>query len=115
MDLTTTFTLPSFAKINWLLRILGKRTDGYHEVITVLQTISVSDQIRFNLTEGPTIILTCDDPEIPTDETNLIIKAGLALQRRLATTLGARIQLTKRIPAKAGLGGASSNAATTLL
>jgi 4-diphosphocytidyl-2-C-methyl-D-erythritol kinase len=107
--------LPSFAKINWFLRILGKRSDGYHEVITVLQTVSLRDDITFNLREDSGITLSCDDPEIPTDETNLIVKAALALQKRLRCTHGAEIKLTKRIPAKGGLGGASSNAAVTLL
>ncbi len=107
--------LPSFAKINWHLRILGKRADGYHELITVLQTISLHDELTFNLRDDNTIALHCDDPQIPTDQTNLVVKAALALQRRVNVTHGAEINLLKRIPAKAGLGGGSSNAAVTLL
>lgn len=102
--------LPSFAKINWSLRILGKRPDGYHEVATVLQTISVCDELAFELRDDDQILLTCDDPDIPTDDSNLIVKAAKALNCR-----GVDISLTKRIPAKGGLGGASSNAAVTLL
>ena len=103
--------LPSFAKINWTLRILGKRPDGYHEVVTVLQTISLSDELSFEVRDEPGISLTCDDPAIPIDDSNLIVKAARALQ----PDQGVRIHLTKRIPAKGGLGGASSNAAVTLL
>ena len=104
--------LPSFAKINWHLRILGKRPDGYHELQTVLQTISLHDDLTFKPRDDGKILLSCNDPEIPIDETNLIVKAARALQKR---SLGADISLIKRIPSKAGLGGASSNAAVTLL
>ena len=107
--------LPSFAKINWVLRILGRRPDAYHEVLTLLQTISLRDDLSFELRADGKLTLTCDNSEIPTDNTNLIIKAGLALQERLESKQGAEIKLTKRIPAKGGLGGASSNAAVTLL
>lgn len=108
---TTSATFPSFAKINWFLRILGKRPDGYHEIETVLQTISLHDEITFQL-DG-SLTLTCDDPAIPTDDTNLIIRAASALRDR--DSYGADITLKKRIPAQGGLGGASSNAAVTLL
>lgn len=107
--------LPSYAKINRLLRILGKRPDGYHEVLTVLQTVSLCDDLEFELRDDGKLTLVCDDPRIPTDETNLIIKAALALKQKLQTPLGADIKLTKRIPAQGGLGGASSNAAVTLM
>jgi len=112
---TTSLKLPSFAKINRLLRILGKRPDGYHEVLTVLQTVSLHDDLEFQLRADGKLTLVCDDPRIPTDETNLIIKAAAALKEKLQTSLGADIKLTKRIPAQGGLGGASSNAAVTLM
>lgn len=102
--------LPSFAKINWTLRIFGKRPDGYHEVVTVLQTISLCDELAFELRDDDRISLTCNDPSIPVDDSNLIVKAAKALNGG-----GVDIDLTKRIPAKGGLGGASSNAAVTLL
>ena len=111
----TSLKLPSFAKINRLLRVLGKRPDGYHEIFTVLQTISLHDDLEFELRTDGKLTLVCDDPRIPTDETNLIIKAAIALQEKLETPLGADIKLTKRIPAQGGLGGASSNAAVTLI
>jgi 4-diphosphocytidyl-2-C-methyl-D-erythritol kinase len=111
----TSLQLPSFAKINWLLRILGKRSDAYHEIVTVLQTISLCDDLAFALSEDGQITLSCDDPGIPTGDTNLIVRAAALMQQRLSSTQGCEIRLTKRIPAKAGLGGASSNAATTLM
>jgi 4-diphosphocytidyl-2-C-methyl-D-erythritol kinase len=103
--------LPSFAKINWNLRILGKRPDGYHEVATVLQSISLCDELVFRLRDDNEISLSCDDPEIPVDDSNLIVRAA----RALSSTRGADIKLLKKIPAKGGLGGGSSNAAVTLL
>ena len=111
----TSLKLPSFAKINRLLQVLGKRPDGYHEIFTVLQTISLCDDLEFELRADGKLTLACDDPRIPTDETNLIVKAAAALQEKLQTPLGADIRLTKRIPAQGGLGGASSNAAVTLI
>jgi len=103
--------LPSFAKINWSLRILGKRPDGYHEVATILQSISLCDEIVFELRDDDRVSLSCDDPTIPVDESNLVVRAARALSHRH----GADIRLFKKIPAKAGLGGGSSNAAVTLL
>ena len=114
--ITTPVKFPSFAKINWSLRILGKRPDGYHELETVLQTISLHDEVTFKLNEdGLPFTLTCDDPTIPTDNSNLIRKAALHLQTCFQDWFGAEIYLQKRIPAEGGLGGGSSNAAVTLL
>jgi 4-diphosphocytidyl-2-C-methyl-D-erythritol kinase len=110
----TSLKLPSFAKINWSLQVLGKRSDGYHEIVTLLQTVSLCDELTFEPRDDSEIVLHCDDPAIPTGETNLIVKAALALRKRLGSSLGAEITLTKRIPAQGGLGGASSNAAVTL-
>ena len=104
--------LPSFAKINWTLRIFGRRPDGYHEVATILQSISLCDELTFELREDQEISLTCDDPTITTDDSNLVIRAAKALQEN---DRGVNISLSKRIPAKGGLGGGSSNAAVTLL
>lgn len=112
---TTSLKFPSYAKINSHLQVLGKRSDGYHELLTVLQTISLCDELEFELRHDGELTLICNDPRIPTDETNLIIKAALALKEGLQTSLGASIRLTKRIPAQGGLGGASSNAAVTLI
>jgi 4-diphosphocytidyl-2-C-methyl-D-erythritol kinase len=103
--------LPSFAKINLILRILGRRPDGYHEVATVLQSISLCDELVFETRGDDRIVLTCDDPDIPVDENNLIVRAALALRAKR----GVDIRVEKKIPPKGGLGGGSSNAAITLL
>jgi 4-diphosphocytidyl-2-C-methyl-D-erythritol kinase len=103
--------LPSFAKINWILRILGKRADGYHEIATVLQSVSLCDELTFAVRDDNEISLRCNDPSVPVDESNLIVKAA----RSLSNQHGADITLLKKIPARGGLGGGSSNAAVTLL
>lgn len=97
----------SYAKINWSLRITGKRADGFHDLETIFQTISLHDELTFR--ESDRMSLTCDDPTIPTDETNLILRAARAVNARPTA-----IDLRKRIPAGGGLGGGSSNAAATL-
>jgi 4-diphosphocytidyl-2-C-methyl-D-erythritol kinase len=108
-------SLPSFAKINWSLRILGKRPDNFHELRTTLQTISLHDQLNFALSEDQQIALSCNDPSIPTDEGNLIVRAAHALRDRFSIRKGVRMKLEKNIPVRAGLGGGSSNAAVALL
>jgi 4-diphosphocytidyl-2-C-methyl-D-erythritol kinase len=113
--ITTAVTVPSFAKINWFLHVLGKRPDGYHEVVTVLQTISLQDELTFELREDGPLNLSCDDPTIPVDNTNLVMKAALYLQESFQDSFGGEIHLRKRIPAQGGLGGGSSNAAIALM
>ena len=108
-------SLPAFAKINFDLRILGKRADGYHELDTIFQTISLHDTIRFSLSNTADIGFSCDDPSLPLDADNLVVRAARALQDRFAIGRGARIRLEKRIPARAGLGGGSSDAAITMV
>jgi 4-diphosphocytidyl-2-C-methyl-D-erythritol kinase len=110
-----TLTVPAFAKINLSLRIPGRRPDGYHEVLTVLQTISLHDTLKITVTDSPHIILSCDDRSIPTGAENIVIRAARALQEQCAPNMGAYIRLEKRIPSAAGLGGGSSDAAVTLL
>jgi 4-diphosphocytidyl-2-C-methyl-D-erythritol kinase len=107
------FTLPSFAKINWLLRILGRRADGFHELCTIFQTVSLFDEITF--TESDRLSLSCNIETIPADDTNLILKAAQILKQDFDVRQGAQIHLEKRIPAPGGLGGGSSNAAIALL
>ncbi len=106
-------SLPSFAKINWHLRIVGKREDGFHELWTIFQTVSLCDELIFE--EAEELILTCDNPLIPVGETNLIVRAARSLQAEFGTNFRAKIHLQKRIPAPGGLGGGSSNAAVALL
>lgn len=109
------FTLPSFAKINLTLRVLGRRADGYHELNTVFQTISLHDELTFSARADARLELTCDAPGIPCDETNLVHRAGVALRERYGVNRGASVALRKKIPAGAGLGGGSSNAAVALV
>ncbi len=111
--LEKTFALPSFAKINWFLRILGKRDDGFHELCTVFQIVSLHDLLTFG--ESDRLILTCNDRNIPTDDKNLIVRAAKLLGEKHGIKKGAEIHLEKRIPAPGGLGGGSSNAAIALL
>ncbi|HWW74225.1 MAG TPA: 4-(cytidine 5'-diphospho)-2-C-methyl-D-erythritol kinase [Pyrinomonadaceae bacterium] len=109
------FTLPAFAKINLGLRVHGRREDGYHELTTVFQTVSLHDTLSFqNLPDGR-LELTCSDPEIPADENNLVLRAAAALRERYGVRRGASIKLEKVVPAGGGLGGGSSDAAVTLV
>jgi 4-diphosphocytidyl-2-C-methyl-D-erythritol kinase len=110
-----TLTLPAFAKINWSLRVIGRRVDGYHEIDTVFQTISLRDTIRITPSEKNDIVLSCDDRSLPSDERNLVWRAASALRVRCAIRTGAYIRLEKCIPVHAGLGGGSSDAAATLI
>lgn len=107
-------TIPAFAKINWNLRVLGKRADSYHEIDTVLQTISLHDRLTFATSDHEGIRLWCDDRSIPSDESNLVWRAAAALRDRCSTKAGVTIRLEKRIPSEAGLGGGSADAAATL-
>ena len=109
------FQLPAFAKINLSLRVLGKREDGYHELDTIFQTVSLHDTIRISAIESSEIAFSCDDRSLPTDSHNLVVRAATALRDRVNTKKGVRICLEKRIPTHAGLGGGSSDAAATLI
>ena len=109
------FILPAFAKINLALRVLGRRDDGYHEIRTILQTITLHDRLTFEKLEADRVELVCDAPDIPADESNLVHRAAHALRDRYGITQGARINLEKNVPHQAGLGGGSADAAITLL
>jgi 4-diphosphocytidyl-2-C-methyl-D-erythritol kinase len=101
-------------KINLLLNVLGRRSDGFHEIETLFHPVHVCDQLSFSrATVGLT--LTCSDPRLPVDSTNLVHRAGSAFLERASIRDGVRIHLEKRIPMEAGLGGGSGNAAHTLL
>lgn len=105
-------TLNSPAKLNLFLRVLGKRPDGYHELASLFQTISLSDTLHFELSDCDQ--LTCTDPTLPTDGSNLALKAVDLFRRKTGLRFHVKIHLEKNIPTQAGLGGGSSNAATTL-
>ena len=106
--------LESPAKINLRLEILGKREDGYHELRTVFQKISLHDTLYFSLREERGISIKADHPDLPTGEDNLVHKAVLSMIRESDYQGGVEVQIEKRIPLGAGLGGGSSNAATAL-
>jgi 4-diphosphocytidyl-2-C-methyl-D-erythritol kinase len=108
-------SLPSYAKLNWDLRVLGRRADGYHELSTFFQSITLHDTIHVRACSGNKVALTCADAELQSAEDNLILRAAGALQARFGINTGADLHLEKRIPLGAGLGGGSSNAAIALL
>lgn len=109
------FSLPSYAKINLSLRVLGRRADGYHELHTIFQTITLCDRLTFNALDSNQLELECDDADVPSDDTNLVLRAAYALRKRFLIERGAHVQLSKSIPVGGGLGGGSSNAAVALL
>jgi 4-diphosphocytidyl-2-C-methyl-D-erythritol kinase len=104
-------TLKAPAKINWFLNILGKRSDGYHEIQSLMQKVTLYDQLTFDLSDN--LILETGAP-IPSEQ-NLIYKAAMLLKNRYGIDRGAVIYLEKKIPMGAGLGGGSSDAAAALL
>ena len=107
-------SIPSFAKINWTLEILGRRPDGYHELRTLLQTIDLADRLVYTRLEQD-IEVICDNADVPSDETNLAYRAAVSLRDFTGIKNGVRLNIEKRIPVAGGLGGGSSNAAVTLL
>lgn len=102
-------------KINLALEVLGKRDDGFHEIRSLMVSVGLHDELRFTPTESEAITLTCDDADIPCDGSNLIHRAAMALRHHTGVMRGCEIDLVKRIPIGAGMGGGSSDAATTLL
>ncbi|MBN1489804.1 MAG: 4-(cytidine 5'-diphospho)-2-C-methyl-D-erythritol kinase [Phycisphaerae bacterium] len=103
------------AKINWTLDLLERRSDGYHELETVASSLDWGDELTFApQPDSADVTITCNDTSVPTDERNLVHKAAMRLARRAGVREGAAITLNKRIPAGAGLGGGSSDAAATL-
>jgi len=111
-----TITVTAPAKINLHLEVLGQRPDGFHELAMVMQTIDLVDVLELSPTADASLELSCDQPELPTDGSNLIVKAGALLRERSGLPeLGARVHLRKRIPIGAGLAGGSSNGAAALV
>jgi 4-diphosphocytidyl-2-C-methyl-D-erythritol kinase len=104
----------SFAKINLGIEVLGTRPDGYHDILTLFQSIDLADVLDISELPGGEIALSGDDPEVPWDGTNLIHRAAALLQAETGCPKGARIAVAKSIPAGKGLGGGSSNAAAAL-
>ena len=103
----------AFAKVNLFLEIIKKRSDGYHEIRTVFQTISLADELILEKTDEG-IIINCQDNNIPCDENNLIYKAAKLIKEISGYNKGINIILKKNIPVAAGLGGGSSDGAATI-
>lgn len=104
------FTLKTPAKINWFLSVLGKREDGYHEILSLMQSISLYDHLTFEHSDR---IEIKTDADIPLEK-NLVYRAAVLLKEKLSVSKGAVITLNKEIPLAAGLGGGSSDAACAL-
>ena len=106
------FTLHAHAKVNLTLEALAKRDDGYHEVATVLQTISPADTLTFEA--GEALRFTCSDPGLQSDD-NLVVRAARLLREATGCEDGASIHLVKAIPAASGLGSGATDAAAALI
>lgn len=107
----------AYAKINWLLEVGKLRSDNYHELSTLFQTIDLYDELSFTLANDISLKIINENfsTNLPTDSRNLIIKAANLLSKKLDKPLGAKIELKKAVPLGGGLGGGSSDAAVTLL
>jgi 4-diphosphocytidyl-2-C-methyl-D-erythritol kinase len=108
-------TVRSFAKINLGLRIGPKRDDGFHELVTVYQTIALHDVIRVSVSRGSGIEIRCTDPRVPTDESNTCYRIVERAMREVQGKGRVTIDIEKRLPVQGGMGGASSNAVGALL
>ncbi|MBM4350045.1 MAG: 4-(cytidine 5'-diphospho)-2-C-methyl-D-erythritol kinase [Deltaproteobacteria bacterium] len=113
-QMTDTLHLESPAKVNLRLEILKKREDGYHEIRTIFQKISLHDTLHFSLRQRRGVRITTDHPGLPTGKRNLVYQAVRSLLERSDYGGGVDVEIEKRIPLGAGLGGGSSNAATAL-
>jgi 4-diphosphocytidyl-2-C-methyl-D-erythritol kinase len=107
--------LPGFAKINLCLHVVGRRDDGYHELRTIFQTISLHDTLELRVTSEGGISFETTDPEIPAGPENLVWRAIEAVRSELGVATGIHARLEKRIPVARGLGGGSSDAAAALI
>jgi 4-diphosphocytidyl-2-C-methyl-D-erythritol kinase len=104
------------AKVNLILRILDRRSDGFHNLWSLMQTVELVDEVSIRLNQGHADIrLECDAQSLSVDHTNLVYRAALTVLRQSQRTAGLDIVLKKRIPMGAGLGGGSSDAAATIV
>jgi len=110
-----TVTVRSFAKINLGLRIGARREDGFHDLLTIYQTIGLHDVIRVSVGRGSGVEIRCEDPRVPKDESNTCWRIVERALRALEIKTRVVIEIEKRLPVQGGLGGASANAVSTLL
>ena len=108
-----TFKAP--AKINLFLEVLGKRKDGYHNLITVFLKINIFDRLYFKETAEKEITISCADKRVPSNSDNLVYKAAELLRKKTGCERGVHIRIIKKIPIGAGMGGGSSDAAAALI
>lgn len=113
----TELTLPSFAKINLTLRVLGRQPNGFHNIDTILQSIELHDLLSFHFTKGAhfEVVLDTGSSGLPADQTNLVYQACAAFNKVHPIPARVEVKIEKHIPMGSGLGGGSSNAAVTLV
>lgn len=108
-------TVTAPAKINYLLDVIGKRPDGYHDLRMIMQRVNLCDEITLVLTNAPEISVICNSENAPDGPDNIAWKAARVILDRAGTAQGVQIRITKNIPVAAGLGGGSSDAAAVLM
>lgn len=113
-QVSQTYFVRSYAKVNLTLDVLGRRADGYHELITIMQTLDLYDTLCLTMIEENCVRIACTQPDL-NNQYNLALRAAEAIRQHLGLKQGLAIELQKRVPVAAGLGGGSSNAAAVLL
>ena len=111
----STLTLAAPAKINYLLDVIRKRPDGYHDLRMIMQRVNLCDEITLTLADTPGITVTCNSANAPDGPENIAWKAARVMLDRSGSSGGVTIHISKNIPVAAGLGGGSSDAATVLM
>lgn len=109
-----TVTLKVSAKINLSLDVTGKYDNGYHEIESIFQSVSIYDTLTVTKLDSPEIVISCSDPDVPCDKRNIVYKAAELFFRETKIIGGAQIHIEKEIPSQAGLGGGSSDGAGVL-
>lgn len=112
---TGKLTVPSFAKVNWILKVLGRRPDGLHELLTLFQSLDLRDELSFEVVSSPAIQIEVEGRAVEDGPHNLVYRAARLVQSHCGVRRGVKIRLRKSIPVGAGLGGGSGNAAVTLM
>src|SRR5690606_13397498 len=113
-DMIGAYELLAPAKTNLWLRVCGQREDGYHEIETRMVLLDLQDRMRFQWRDDDHVVLRCSDSTLPVGEDNLAVRAVRALERHTDKVFSISIDLEKKIPSGAGLGGGSSDAAAVL-
>src|SRR5262245_18410737 len=106
-------SLSSPAKLNLRLDVLGKRSDGYHELLMLMERVDLSDELEIKVVEKG-ITVTCDDAAVPEGEANIAFRAVKEILAYSSRNVGVEIKITKKIPVASGMGGGSSNAAAVI-